>query len=454
MIVEPARPAKRWRGGRRNTQQEVWVRVRIAVGVVILAVIGGVAAVAVHKIRARDTLTYATAPVTVGRIQRDILTTGTIAPTTKVEVGTQISGTVASVLVDFNSIVHKGEVLARLEPQTYQSDLTRAQASLLDAQARLASARVAAANAKVQLQRAQKTFKDRLITEADLNAAQVAARDTTQQVISAQSQIVTATANVNAAKVNLDRTVITSPIDGIVVSRLVEPGQTVAARMTTPVMFELAPDLQHMQLEAMIDESEVGGVHQGVPVEFTVGAYPNAQFHGTLRQVRLEPIDEKSGKALPVGSTAAAVDTGAASGATSAAGTARGNAQTPVSGAVVGYTAIVDVANPDERLRPGMTAVVTLPGAFKDNVTRIPNVALSFQPPPDVLASLGAQAQRAHSAAAVAGNHTAVVWQLDAAGRPKPLSIRTGLSDSQWTEMAAGSLHANDRLITSIVRGK
>ena len=408
----------------------------------------------VYTLRHRAPLRISTAPVSVGRVQRDILTTGTLQPVTTVQVGTQISGTIAAVPVDFNSVVKKGDVLARLQPQTYEDDLSRAQAALADARAQLTAAHVAAADAHTKLNRAQQELTDGLITDADLETAQVAARDADEQVLGAQAHITTATATVNAAKVNLQHTIITAPIDGIVVSRQVDPGQTVAASVQTPVLFELAPDLSHMQLEAMVDEAEIGGVRSGAPAQFTVDAYPGTRFQGTVTQVRLQPIEEATNKPLPVGSTAAAVVTTLpTAGTTPAAGTATSNASTPTAGAVVGYTAIVNVDNPDERLRPGMTAIVTLPGVFKDNVPRVPNIALAFQPPEDVLTTLGSAAVLARKAAATSGSRTAVVWQLDAAGTPRPVSIRTGLSDAQWTEIAGGPLHANDRVITAMAKG-
>ena len=425
------------------------MRLRVA-ALVAAVVVVATGSVALYNVRHRSPVEITTAPVTVGRVQRDILTTGTLEPTTTVEVGTQISGTVAAVLVDFNSVVHKGEVLARLQPQTYEADLSRAQAAVLDAQAQLANARVAAADARTKLGRAQKEYADGLITEADRDTAQFASRDANAQVLGRQSQIVTATAKLDAAKVNLEHTVITSPIDGIVVSRQVDPGQTVAASLQTPVLFELAPDLRHMQLQATIDEADIGGVRQGAPVQFTVTSYPNTRFTATLAQVRLEPIEEGTNKALPVGSTAAAVNASAT--ASSGAPAANGNAQASAAGAVVGYVAIADVANPDERLRPGMTAFVTLSGATRDDVIRVPNVALAFQPPQDVLTALGTQAQLARKIAETSGNGTAVVWQLDSAGKPRPVSVRTGLSDSRFTEVAAGPLHANDRVITAMTR--
>ena len=421
----------------------------LLLGVAVLIVVGVAAGVAV-RVRHRAPETITTAPVTVGRVQRDILTTGTLEPTTTVEVGTQISGTIASVAVDFNSVVHKGDVLARLQPESYEADLSRAEAALLDAKAQLTDAKVSAADARTKLDRAQKEYADDLITEADLEAAQVASRDADEQVLGAQAQIVTASANVDAAKVNLEHTVITSPIDGIVVSRQVDPGQTVAASIQTPVLFELAPGLQHMQLQATIDEAEIGGVRPGAPVQVSVDAYPDVRFRGTLNQVRLEPIEEATNKPLPVGSTAAAVDSIPAAPGAATPGTASANAQTPAAGAVVGYIAIANVENPDDRLRPGMTALVTLPGASKDNVTRVPNAALAFQPPQDVLTSLGQQAQLARKAAATSNDRTGVVWELDSAGKPEPVSIRMGLSDSQWTEVAGGALHANDRVITAM----
>jgi HlyD family secretion protein len=431
------------------------MRFRIAIALAGLAV-GGIAAGLVYTARHSAPMQITTAPVTVGRVQRDILTTGTLEPVTTVEVGTQISGTISQVPVDYNSVVHKGEVLARLEPQSYEADLSRAEAALQDARAQLTNDTIALADAQAKLDRAQKELSSGLITEADLETAQVTYRDANEQVLGAQAGIVTASASVNAAKVNLDHTVITSPIDGVVVSRQVDPGQTVAASIQTPVLFELAPDLHHMQLQATIDEAEIGGVRQGSPVEFTVGAYPNSRFQGSIVQVRLQPIEEGTNKALPVGSTAAAVDSNAtpASGTSAAAGgTASANAQVTAAGAVVGYIAVANVDNPDDRLRPGMTALVSLPGAFKDNVTRVPNVALAFQPPQEVLTSLGQEAQLARKQAATAADRTAVVWEVDATGKPQPVSIRTGLSDSQWTEVAGGPVHANDRVITAMSRG-
>jgi len=425
------------------------LRIAIALGALVVA---GIAAGVVYEAGHSAPMRITTATVTVGRVQRDILTTGTLEPVTTVEVGSQISGTIATVPVDYNTVVHKGEVLARLEPQSYEADLSHAEAALQDAKAQLANDQVAQADAQTKLDRAQKEFAVGLITEADLEEAQVASRDANEAVLGAQAQIVTASANVNAAKVNLDHTVITSPIDGVVVSRQVDPGQTVAASIQTPVLFELAPDLHHMQLQATIDEAEIGGVRQGSPVQFSVGAYPDARFQGTIVQVRLQPIEEGTNKALPVGSTAAAVDPNAAStpGASAAGGTASANAQVTASGAVVGYIAIANVDNPQDRLRPGMTALVMLPGAFKDNVTRVPNGALAFQPPQEILTSLGQQAQLARKAAATSADSMAVVWEMDAAGKPQPVSIRTGLSDSQWTEVAGGPLHPNDRVITAM----
>ena len=415
----------------------------VAVGVAI-----AVGAAMLYTVRHRPAMHVTTAPVTVGRVQRDILTTGTLEPTTTVQVGSQISGTIAAVLVDFNSIVHKGDVLARLEPETYQADLSRAEGALLDAKAQLTNAQVTAADARTKLDRARTEFADGLITEADLETAQVASRDADAQVLGRQSQIVTATAKVDGAKVNLQHTVITSPIDGIVVSRQVDPGQTVAASLQTPVLFELAPELRHMQLQATIDEADVGSVRAGASVQFTVNSYPNTRFTATVAQVRLEPIEEATNKPLPLGTAAAGANsTAAASGAAPGA-----NNQGPPAGGVVGYVAIANVNNPDERLRPGMTALVTLSGDARANVVRVPNVALAFQPPQDVLTTLGPEAQLARKTAAASGNRTAVVWELDSAGKPQPVSIRTGLSDSRFTEVAGGPLHANDRVITAMSR--
>jgi HlyD family secretion protein len=274
--------------------------------------------------------------------QRGVLTTGTLEAVTTVEVGTEVSGTIQSLPVDFNAIVHKGQVLAELDRSTFDADLRGAQATLAQADADLELAKATEADARTKLTRATELAARQLIPPSDFDDASVTWKNAVAGVKSADAEIAQAKAGVRQAEVNLDHATIRSPIDGIVVSRNVDVGQTVAASVQTPVLFLVAGDLTQMQLHATIDETDVREVHAGDPATFSVDAYPNRTFRGVVRQVRLQPLDE-----APAGSTAGA----------------NGSPATQVQvqpGSVVAYDAIIDVQNPDEALRPGMTAIISL----------------------------------------------------------------------------------------------
>jgi HlyD family secretion protein len=272
---------------------------------------------------------------------RAVLTTGTLQAATTVQVGTEVSGIIHALGADFNSIVRKGQMLAELDRSTFEADLRSAQAALTQAQADRELAKVTAADAYLSLTRATALRSKELIPSSDFDAANVAAAEAAAGVKNADAEIAQATAAVNQAVVNLNHTLIRSPIDGIVVARNVDVGQTVAASVQTPVLFLVAADLAHMQLHATIDETDVGGVHTGDGARFSVDAYPNAVFHGVVSQVRLQPLEE--------------APAGAAGPPTGPAGTPQ-----PQAGTVVAYEAIIDVVNPHNELRPGMTATIAL----------------------------------------------------------------------------------------------
>lgn len=423
--------------------------------IAILVVAGSAALIAGRALHRPAPIHVTTAPVTVGAIQREILTTGTLEAVTTVEIGSQLSGTIQTVAVDYNSIVHKGEVLARLDPASFEADLEHARATLAQANADLENARVTAGDAKTKLTRAQQSIADELITPSDLEDATVASDTANEAVRSAAAQVVVAKAAVDQATLNLAHTVITSPIDGIVVSRSIDPGQTVAATYQSPTLFVIAPDLARMQLQATIDEADVGGVRTGDEASFTIDAYPDSVFHGKVAQVRLQPVDESSGSSQSGGGGGNQSSSGAGSAAQSsqaqsipsqAAGSTFAG---QTSGSVVAYTAIVDVANPGEKLRPGMTAIIRLPGLRKDSVVRIPNAALTFQPTPEVLARVNGRAGAGTPQPPLSTEHCARVWTY-ADGSLKPLVIQTGLADDRWTELVNGPLHANDPLATGV----
>src|SRR5690349_3683589 len=230
-----------------------------------------------------------TLQVTRGDVIDQVGATGTLQAVTTVQVGTQVSGIVQDLYADFNSIVKKGQVIARLDPSILQTQLETAQANLVNAQANLERQKVALEDAQTKLQRARELAARNLLPKADLDTAEVTAKQAEAQLKSTDSQIVQAKAAVSKAQVDLDHTIITAPIDGIVISRNVDKGQTVASSMQAPTLFVLAADLTKMQVNANIDESDVGRMRPGQTVHFRVDAYPTEQFTGTVQQVRLNP---------------------------------------------------------------------------------------------------------------------------------------------------------------------
>jgi HlyD family secretion protein len=319
----------------------------ILIIIVLLAIGAGVGAYYYKKGAPEPTVT--TLQVSRGDIVDQVGATGTLQAVTTVQVGTQVSGIIQDLYADFNSIVKKGQVIARLDPSLLQTALDTAKANLVNAQANLERQKVALDDANVKLKRAQELFAKNLAPRTDLETAQVAAKQADAQLKSTQSQIVQAEAAVNKAKVDLDHTIITAPIDGIVTSRNVDKGQTVASSMQAPTLFIIAADLTKMQVNANIDESDVGRMRPGQTVRFRVDAYPNDTFIGTVQQVRLNPTTVQN---------------------------------------VVTYSTVIDVPNPDYRLMPGMTANLNIEVARRSNVLRVPNAAIRFRPTRDTFSAL------------------------------------------------------------------
>jgi HlyD family secretion protein len=290
-----------------------------------------------------------TVTVSTGDIVDTVGATGALEAVTTVQVGSQVSGKIEELHADFNSIVRAGEVIARLEPSLFETQVEQARANLIRAEADVERLTVSLEDARTKLTRAEGLSARDLIPESELEAAQVELRSAEAQLRSSNAQMTQAQASVNQAQVNLGHTIITAPIDGIVISRSVDVGQTVAASMSAPILFLLAADLTKMKVNANIDESDVGRIRPGQVVSFRVDAYPEEEFQGTVSQVRLEPIVVEN---------------------------------------VVTYATQIDVPNNDLKLKPGMTATVTLEIARRDDATRIPNAALRFRPTEDMFAAL------------------------------------------------------------------
>ena len=284
-----------------------------------------------------------------GDIVDGVGATGTLQAVTTVTVGTQVSGIVQEMYADFNSIVKKGQVVARLDQSILQTQVETAKANLANAQANLERQKVALEDTQRKLVRTKELADKQLVNKVELENAEVAVKQADAQLKSTQSQIVQAEASVNKAQVDLEHTVITAPIDGIVIKRSVDKGQTVAASMSAPELFIIAADLTQMQVNANIDESEVGRMRPGQAVTFRVDAYPTETFHGSVKQVRLNPTTVQN---------------------------------------VVTYSTVIDVPNPELKLKPGMTANVTIEVARRENVLRVPNAALRFRPTADIFAAL------------------------------------------------------------------
>jgi HlyD family secretion protein len=314
----------------------------------LLALAGAAAGVVVwRKNHQPPVATYKTEPVQKRKIVGRITATGTLQATVTVLVGTQISGRIAKLYADWNSKVTKGELVAKIDPQLYEAALLQAKANYEQAKAAELKAIATEKNNEVQRDRTVALNKQSLAAVADVEAAQTLVLTGASDVNVAKANVIQAQAQLAQAQVNLEYTNIISPIDGVVISRAVDVGQTVAASMTTPTIFTIAEDLRKMQVNTNVSEGDVGRLEVGQPTTFTVDAFPGRTFKGVISQIR--------------------------------------NAATVVSN-VVTYDAVIDVDNSDLKLRPGMTANATVNFAERDDAVSIPNAALRFKPPPEVLA--------------------------------------------------------------------
>ena len=319
--------------------------------VVVVLALAGAGGYAYYRYKQKPTPpTITSARVTRGDLAETVGATGTLQAVTTVQVGTQVSGNIQELNADFNSLVKKGQVLARLDPSLIQSQIEQARANLIRAEADLERLRVALDDARTKLVRARELSEKKLIAQTELEAAEVAVRSSEAQLRSQEAGVTQSQASLRQNQVNLAHTVIESPIDGLVISRNVDVGQTVAASMSAPTLFVLAADLTKMQVLASLDESDVGRIRPGQMVRFRVDAFPTEEFIGNVTQVRLQPTTVQN---------------------------------------VVTYQTVIDVPNPELKLKPGMTANVNIEIARRADVLRVPNTALRFRPTPEIFAALG-----------------------------------------------------------------
>ena len=317
--------------------------------IVVVLAVAGAGGWFYYQSRPTKEPTITTLQLSRGDIVDGVGATGTLQAVRTVTVGTQVSGIVQELYADFNSIVKKGQIVARLDPSILETQVETAAANLTNANANLERQRVTVADAQTKLARARELAARQLINKVEVENAEVTVKQAEAQLKSTQSSIVQAAAAVNKARVDLNHTVITAPIDGIIIKRSVDKGQTVAASMSAPELFIIAADLTQMQVNASIDESDVGRMRPGQTVTFRVDAYPNETFRGSVNQVRLNPVTVQN---------------------------------------VVTYSTVIDVPNPELKLKPGMTAQVTIEIARRENVLRIPNAALRFRPNKEIFDAL------------------------------------------------------------------
>jgi len=399
-----------------------------------------------------DPARFATGSVDRGDVVEVVGATGTLEAVVTVQLGSQVSGTIDSLHADFNSTVKKGQVVARLDPSLFEARLGQARANLLAARANVDRARSSVEDMRQKYQRAKELAAEKLLPATELETAKANYDGAVAQLKANEAAESQSQANLNQAQVDLSHTIIATPIDGVVISRNVDVGQTVAASFQAPVLFLIANDLTQMRVNASIDEADVGRVHEGQEVTFHVDAFPEREFVGTVEQVRLNPTAVQN---------------------------------------VVTYNTIVAVDNKGLLLRPGMTATVSVIVRKAENALRLPAAALRFRPegyerPAGRLAGVGAGAgqrvtgERGAGAPAVPGAATAAerpatagsrgprttgseappqagerrgpgrpttVFVLDETGRPMGLDVRVGISDGQYVEVREG-LEEGDSVIT------
>jgi len=344
---------------------------------------------------------FRTDKVVRGDIEMAVTATGTVNPVTTVLVGTQVSGTIKNIYVDFNSPVKKGQLIAQIDPALFEAQVNQAKANLLSAKANLEKAEATSVDAKRTMERNKELLAKNLIAQSDFDTAETNYETSKASVSAAKSQVAQSEAALSSAEINLFYTKIVSPVDGIVVSRNVDVGQTVAASFQTPTLFSIAQDLTKMQIDTSVAEADIGNVKVGQDVDFTVDAYSDITFKGKVWQVRIAPITVQN---------------------------------------VVTYDVVIQVDNPELKLKPGMTANVSIIISLRKDVLKIPNAALRF-----ILVEMSKPSVQQKGAG---------VWILDQ-GKPERVPVSTGIMDGSYTELVSGKIsEGQETIVESLTKAK
>ena len=397
-----------------------------------LLLIGGAGFAYWRNLGAPTESPYLTVPVSRGNVRQVVSSTGTLQAVVTVQVGSQVSGTIDKLLADFNTKVNAGQVVAQLNQDKFKAAVDQARANVLAAQANHAKAKVGVEDALRTLERSRELRKRELMAQSDLDAAQTAYDAALAQLNVNQAQTAQAQAGLNQSMVDLNNTVIRSPVDGMVISRNIDMGQTVAASLQAPTLFTIANDLAKMEVHTSVDEADVGNVRQEQPVTFTVDAFPARRFRGKVHQVR--------------------------------------NAPTIIQN-VVTYDAVVRIDNKDLLLKPGMTANVQFLVSEKEDALTIPNMALRFKPPeeknesqellrqeqsrtaPRVGARRTSRAGGSGGAVAEARPVRQVKIYLLKDGKAQPVEVQVGITDGSKSEVIDSALKENDPIIIGLSSG-
>lgn len=410
---------------------------RLPLAAVLLAGLGLAGWLAWRSNEAAPTPQYRSTPASMGPLTVSVSATGNLEPVNQVDVGSEQSGTVTEVLVDDNDRVKKGQVLARLDTAKLADTVARSSAALAQAEAQLLQARTSTAEARVALDRLRHVARlsaGQLPAAAELSTAEATLARAEAAEVAAQAAVRQAQATLRSDRTNLDKAVIRSPIDGVVLARKVEPGQTVAASLQAPTLFTLAENLAQMRLVVNVDEADVGQVQAGQKATFSVDAHADRRYPATILRVGLGATTTNN---------------------------------------VVSYATQLAVDNSDLSLRPGMTATAEIITLQRDQVLRVPNAALRWSPPAAAAASQPASGSRNSvigslmprppggfgtprnaAAAKPARGANQQVWVLDAQGRPQPVAVTVGASDGKLTQITGGALQAGQAVITEAIEAK
>ncbi|HEX5773045.1 MAG TPA: efflux RND transporter periplasmic adaptor subunit [Geomobilimonas sp.] len=379
----------------------------IPAAAVILVVAAGIAFFTLKK---KPEVAYKTATVERGDIVAAVSATGNLAAVVTVQVGTQVSGTIQKLFVDFNSPVKKGQVIAQIDPSLFAAQVEQTRGNFLAAQANLLKAKADLNDARRSLERNRQLLKDGIIAQSDFDTAETRHEQAAATVKAAEGTVAQTRGAFSQSETNLRYATIRSPVDGTVVSRNVDVGQTVAASFQTPTLFTIAQDLTRMEIDTSVDEADISRIKVGQTVTFTVDAYPENQFKGTVRQVRNAPIVTQN---------------------------------------VVTYVVVIDVDNKELKLKPGMTANVSIETARKENVLKLPAAALRFRP------KAGKEAKGKPDTAAAPRKMKKETGQqvyiLSQENKPVPVPVKTGISNDGQVELLEGNLKENDGVIVEQV---